>query len=275
MMPMDLQPPNERRSPSVQDAVRNQFDPVAANYAASAVHAQGDELAVMVELAELTGAEKVLDAGCGPGHTALTFALHAQSVVGVDLAPAMLAQGRRLAIQRDLANVDFREGDVQALPFEDGIFDLVVSRYSAHHWPEPARALSEFRRVLRKDGARPGRFLLADVVTFDDPATDTHFQSIELLRDPSHVRDHRPDEWLHMLTEAGFDAQIALTWDLHIDFASWIERMRTPDAYAAQIRALLANAPSQVRENLRVEENGSFSMRCALFSAQPENARLG
>ena len=269
---MDRQEPNERRSPSVQDAVRNQFDRVAANYAASAVHSQGDELAVMVKLADLTGTERVLDAGCGPGHTALTFALHAKSVVGVDLSPAMLAQGRQLAIQRDLANVDFREGDVQALPFDDGTFDLVVSRYSAHHWPEPVRALSEFRRVLCQDGPKPGRLLLADVVTFADPATDTHFQAIELLRDPSHVRDHRPDEWLAMLGVAGFDAQVALTWDLHIDFASWVERIRTPDASTAQIRVLLAGAPSQVQENLRVEEDGSFTMRCALFSARPATA---
>ena len=91
----------------------------------------------MLALADLSGDERILDAGCGPGHTALTFAPHVAQVVGVDLSDQMLDQGRRLAAERGLTNVEFRTGDVEALPFDSGEFDVVVTRYSAHHWPAP------------------------------------------------------------------------------------------------------------------------------------------
>ncbi|RIK46142.1 MAG: SAM-dependent methyltransferase, partial [Chloroflexi bacterium] len=147
------------------------------------------------------------------------------------------------------------------LPFPDGSFDLVTTRYSAHHWPRPVTALREFRRVLRPGG----RLLLGDVVSFDDPTLDTHFQAIELLRDPSHVRDHTIAEWLTLLETAGFRAEVAHTWEIHIDFAAWIARMATPAPSAAMIRTLLANAPAEVRAALRVEPDSSFYMQCALL----------
>jgi ubiquinone/menaquinone biosynthesis C-methylase UbiE len=252
---------------SVKDTVRDRFSSVADRYASSTVHSQGDELQVMLELASLNGGEHVLDAGCGPGHTALTFAPHVTRVIAVDLSLAMLDQGRRLAEERGLTNIDFREGDVEELPVPDESIDRVVTRYSAHHWPSPERALREFSRVLRSPNDKPGRLLLADVVSFPDPTTDTHLQAIELLRDPSHVRDHTKEEWLEMLAAASFEARIALEWNLRLDFQSWIERMQTPEPSIKVIRSLLSAAPQEVRSNLLLEADGSFTFPCILFEA--------
>lgn len=258
---MDTPPTPHHQGAGVKAAVNQQFSPVAAHYSASPIHAAGPDLAEMLQAAQLSGHERVLDAGCGPGHTALYFAGHVAQVVGVDLSEAMLAQGGRLAGERGIHNVEFRRADVEGLPFPDGSFDLVTTRYSAHHWPRPVTALREFRRVLRPGG----RLLLGDVVSFDDPTLDTHFQAIELLRDPSHVRDHTIAEWLTLLETAGFRAEVAHTWEIHIDFAAWIARMATPAPSAAMIRTLLANAPAEVRAALRVEPDSSFYMQCALL----------
>lgn len=80
----------------IKASVQKQFNQVAANYSTSTVHAQGIDLAEMVKAARLTGREKVLDAGCGTGHTALTFAPHVAEVIAVDFTEGMLAQGRKL-----------------------------------------------------------------------------------------------------------------------------------------------------------------------------------
>ncbi len=257
-------------SPTIKAAVDQQFSAVAANYTTSQVHAQGEDLAHMVDLAAPSKTWRVLDAGCGAGHTALTFAPHVAHVTGVDLSEAMLAQCRQNAAARNLTNVDFRRGDVEALPFEDASFDLVVSRYSAHHWPQPQQALREIRRVLRPGGS----FVLSDIVSFNDFTLDTHLQAIELLRDPSHVRDHTVAQWRQLFVEAGFSVREgdapAYEWGLFLNFDSWVSRMRTPQANVEMIRTLLANAPQEVRAALRVESDSSFTLQGAIVVGKKE-----
>jgi ubiquinone/menaquinone biosynthesis C-methylase UbiE len=248
-------------SPSIKATVEQQFSPVADNYRTSSVHAGGEDLRQMVVQAGLSGGEHVLDAGSGAGHTALAFAPHAAHVVSVDLSQAMLVQGERLAAERGLANVEFRQADVESLPFADGAFDLVVSRYSAHHWPNPQTALAEFRRLLRPGG----RLLLDDIVSYDDFTCDTHLQTIELLRDRSHVRDHTTTAWNSMLAQAGFAAEVVFTWSLRLDFASWVQRMATSAEDVAAIRRLLDHAPAEVRDLLHVEIDHSFTLQGALI----------
>jgi ubiquinone/menaquinone biosynthesis C-methylase UbiE len=252
---------------SVKDAVQRQFSQVAANYSTSSVHASGAELEKMVQMANLQGAEMVLDAGCGPGHAALAFAPHAAKVVAVDLVGSMLEQGRALAAARGIANIEFRQADVEQLPFEAESFDVIATRYSAHHWPDPQAALREFHRVLRRPDGREGQLLIVDVVSFDDPVIDTHLQAIELLRDPSHVRDHTAGQWMTMLAVAGFQAEVDFTWNLHIEFSAWVQRMLTPPPAVAMIRSLLDHAPAEVRYALQVKPDSSFTLRCALLRA--------
>jgi len=257
-------------SHTVKEAVERQFSQVAADYANSLVHQQGDEFQTMIELAELTGSERILDAGCGPGHTALTFAPHVAHVTAVDLSKAMLDQGRRLAMERGLGNVSFELGDVERLPFEDGSFDRIVTRYSAHHWPAPEKALAEFHRVLRMGPDLNPKLIIADVVSFSDCTVDTHLQTLELLRDASHVRDHLPEQWIDMLDAAGFHASLSMEWSLRIDFKSWVERMRTPADKVALLRILLTEAPDVVRESLQIEPSSDFGFRCALITGIPK-----
>jgi ubiquinone/menaquinone biosynthesis C-methylase UbiE len=250
----------------LKSSVQSQFDRVAANYRTSAVHARGEEFNQMLAMAHVSGDERVLDAGCGAGHTAITFAPHVAEVVALDFTPSMLGQVEQLAAEKGIANVETRLGDVEHLPFEDGVFDLIVSRYSAHHWPHPQQAVHEFRRVLKEGG----QVLLADVVGFDDPTCDTFLNAIELLRDPSHVRDFTPAEWMGFFQNAGFAAEVGYRWDLYLDFESWTQRMATPPLNVQAIEQLLEVAPSEVRTALKVTAEG-FWFRCAVIEGKRMN----
>jgi ubiquinone/menaquinone biosynthesis C-methylase UbiE len=251
---------------SIKDTVVQQFGPVAENYRTSTVHATGEDIAQLLLHAALTGGEAVLDAGSGAGHTALAFAPHAGHVLSVDLSESMLAQGRLQAQERGLTNVEFRQADVEALPFADGSFDVIASRYSAHHWPHPQQALAEFRRLLRPRG----RLLIGDIVSYDDFTADTHLQTLEVLRDRSHVRDHSVAGWLDLLRAAGFAAHVPFTWSLRLDFAAWVQRIATPAEEVAAIRRLLDHAPVEVRDLLQVERDHSFTLQGAIFKATPQ-----
>lgn len=245
-----------------KSSVQQQFGPVATRYATSAVHAGGPDLAAMLQAVSVRGDERVLDAGCGAGHTALAFAPHVAEVIAVDLTMAMLAQVRRLAKERGLANVVAERGDVEKLQFPDASFDLVTTRYSAHHWPHPEAAMQEFARVLKPGGT----LLLDDVVAPPAPLPDTFLNAIELLRDPSHVRDHSVAQWQAMMEAAGFSAECIGQWPLFLEFESWVARMNTPFLSITQIRSLIEGAPREVRTALQISEGSySFTVPVALL----------
>src|SRR6187549_3022256 len=99
-----------------QDQVR-QWGAVAEAYVHSSFHASGPDLARLVSEAAFTGRERVLDLGCGAGHTSLACAPHVAEVVAVDVTPQMVAAATELATKRSVSNVEFRVADVQSLPF--------------------------------------------------------------------------------------------------------------------------------------------------------------
>jgi ubiquinone/menaquinone biosynthesis C-methylase UbiE len=250
---------------SHDDTVLQQFDPRANAYLTSAVHAAGPDLDLAVRQARrLTSRVSMLDVGCGAGHLTFALAPFFETAVATDVSPSMLATVLAVAGQRRLPQIQVRRANAQALPFADATFDLVCSRYSAHHWHDLAAALQEMRRV-----ARPGATLLMiDLLGDESSLVDTHLQAVELLRDPSHVRDYSPSQWRAHLQAAGFVLQREAFWTTRLEFSSWTQRMHTPPASVAAIRRLLAEASGEVRSGLAVEEDGSFAPRTGLFCAK-------
>ena len=252
----------------INQHVQRQFGSVADRYRTSTVHAQGHDLALMRSAADVTGGEIVLDAGCGAGHTALTFAPHVGHVVAYDLTPAMLDQVEQLAAERAVTNIETRQGSVEQLPFADASFDRVVSRYSAHHWGQPLQALLEFKRVLKPGGL----LILSDIIAPEDPAQDTFLQTIELLRDPSHVRDHRLSEWDALFRRAGFAPEVIATWDLPLEFEAWVTRMATPELNVTLIQRLFDDAPDSIRRALQLGDDYHFCIPGAIVKGYTASA---
>ena len=89
--------------------------------------------------------------GTGTGFFAVLLAQAGHRVEGVDLTPAMLEEARALAAQRGL-DITFREMDAQALDYEDGCFDAVISRNLTWTLPDPERAYGQWFRVLKPGG---------------------------------------------------------------------------------------------------------------------------
>jgi len=231
-------------SESIKNAVQQQFGNAAVAYANSPVHQKGADLTAMIDAAKPQAHWTILDAGCGAGHTGLAFAPYVAQVVASDFTPSMLVQVERLAAEKGLTNVSTREADAENLPFEDQSFDLVVSRLSAHHWPHPETALREFARVLKPGSS----FIVSDIVASEDYTADTFLQTLELMRDPSHVRDYRVSEWTTFFQRAGFAPEVVLNYSIPLNFAAWLQRINTPPAHAQALRSLFTGAHAAMKE---------------------------
>lgn len=150
-----------------------------------------DALQMIVEMARVENTDKVLDVACGPGLVACEFARAAGHVTGIDITAGMIDRARLLQKEQKLTNLDWKIGDVLPLPFPDGTFQVVITRYSFHHFLRPAEVLSEMIRVC----APGGRVLVADVAM--PPEKAEAYDALEKLRDPSHT---------HALTLPEFEA---------------------------------------------------------------------
>jgi ubiquinone/menaquinone biosynthesis C-methylase UbiE len=206
-------------------------------------------------------AEHALDVGCGGGHVTYRLAPRVTRVTAFDLSQDMLNAVRANSLERRFRNVDVRQGVVEHMPFADATFDLAVSRFSAHHWRDLRRGLSEAKRVLQTNG----HAIFIDVVSPGRPAEDTFLQTLESLRDPSHVRDYSSGEWLSELSQAGFRVTRCQMRTLRLDFDSWIERMRTPSTHVDAIKSLQEMVSGEVRSQFQVEADGSFTVEVATF----------
>jgi SAM-dependent methyltransferase len=249
----------------IKRSVQQQFGPVADQYATFDYHAAGPDLPPMLEAGQMSGQERVLDIGSGPGHTALLFATEAREVVASDPTEAMLDQGRRLAAERGLDNISFERTTAEVMPFPDDSFDRVTSRQSAHHYADVRAALREVARVL----SRNGRFVLIDTFSPEDDEFDGFLNQIELIRDSSHIRDYRVSEWREMFEEVGFDLVDVAAWDIPLEFEDWVTRSRTPGEDVAELRSCLGSASARVRKRFSVDDKGNWSVPIGLVVGTP------
>ena len=267
MSDVSVQPASQTPPTTHNDNVDKQFGERADAYLTSTVHAEGRELQLMAQKVAQIKDATVLDLGCGAGHASFAVAPHAKSVVAYDLSGEMLAVVAKAATDKNLTNISTCQGIVEKLPFADNSFDVVVSRFSAHHWQDVGMALQEAKRVLTTDGL----FIMVDVIAPANPAADSFLQTIELLRDTSHVRDYSLLEWQGFLTLTGFRLNEMHTQRLPLDFATWIARMRTPKHFEVAITELIKTTSQEVKTYFDIQQDGSFTSDMVVLSAQPNH----
>ena len=233
---------------------QQQYQDKSQAYLTSSVHAQGIEFQKMQQLIHSHQFKTVLDLGCGGGHVSYQVAPFVEQVTAYDLTPSMVELVAQQATQKGLNNVITQQGAAESLPFADQSFDCIISRYSAHHWHNVAQAMSEIYRVV----AQQGKVIMVDILGHSNPVMDTFFQTIESIRDPSHVRNYSLQEWMHFAECAGFRIECIEKQHLELEFQSWTERMQTPDYAVQTIRYLQHKASDQTRQYYQIQADGSF-----------------
>jgi SAM-dependent methyltransferase len=210
-----------RQAPGFEDPRYNRIFTSDAEWMFARLRATADDLA--------------LDVAAGTGHVARTLAPHVRAVVAVDATAAMLATGKAEADRAGLRNIVFQRGDAAALPFADGSFDVVLSRFALHHFEDPAVPLREMARCLRAGGTLAVGDLLADA----DAAVAAAMNRLERLRDPSHTRMLSAAELSDRLAAAGLAPSAVETREIVRPLEPWLAQTETAADVAGAIRAEL------------------------------------
>jgi SAM-dependent methyltransferase len=105
----------------------------------------------LCDAADLRAGDRVLDVATGSGNAALAAARSGAVVTGIDYVPSLLERARIRSMAEGFM-VEFREADAEALPFDDGSFDAVLSVFGVMFAPNQERAAAELMRVCRPGG---------------------------------------------------------------------------------------------------------------------------
>jgi len=240
-----------------KEATQRQFGQRASAYAHSASHRHDTDLELLVEHLKPTSADRLLDVATGTGFTAVAFRPLVRSVVGVDLTWEMLREAQGLRSGRD--RIRWAVADADALPFADATFTVVTCRRAAHHFVHLERAIGEMLRVLPVGG----RIGLVDQVPPDDEAGGKLMESMEILRDPSHVRAIPASRWQALLAKWGVALSLVQTVERRLAVSEWLELAGTDLARRDAIDAALRRASPPAREQIGYEatQNPTFLKR--------------
>jgi ubiquinone/menaquinone biosynthesis C-methylase UbiE len=202
------------------DLILDQFTRQATLFSTASAITDEDALRMIVEAARPTSDDRLLDVACGPGLVVCALAPHVRDATGIDVTPAMLDRARKLSTDTGLANVAWRQGDVSSLPYGDASFTIVTTRFSFHHFLDPAAVLREMVRVC----VPGGRIVVVDDYASEDPPKAAAFNRLEKLRDPSHARCLALTELKGLFGAVGLPEPQATFYELRGDVAGLLAR---------------------------------------------------
>ena len=233
---------------------QHQYQDKSNAYLSSSVHAQGAEFVKMQQCVQQHQFKRILDLGCGAGHVSYQVAPYTEQVIAYDVTSEMVELVCQQAKEKGLTQIQGQQGAAEQLPFADQSFDCIISRYSAHHWQHVGQAMQEIYRVLQPHG----KVIFVDILGNGQPVLDTFLQTIEMIRDPSYVRNYNLQEWMQFAEYAGFQVEQIEKQVLHLDFDSWVSRMQTPASGVETIRSLQGKVSDMVKQHFQIQVDGSF-----------------
>jgi ArsR family transcriptional regulator len=134
-----------------QDKVRAYFDELAGKFGRQYVPGRSWK-GLAEALLRLMPPMVIADLGAGEGTFSQLLAQRAARVIAVDNSEKMVEYGSQLAREHGLTNIQYRHGDMEALPVADATVDLAFFSQSLHHAPHPERAVREAYRIMRPGG---------------------------------------------------------------------------------------------------------------------------
>jgi ubiquinone/menaquinone biosynthesis C-methylase UbiE/glutathione S-transferase len=240
----------------IQMAAHDQFSERADQYGKSHILADVSDVEKAIADLKLRPNTPALDIATGNGHTAIYLAGKGFQVTASDISTAMLEQAQKLATEKGVT-ITFHEHSAEQLPYPDNSFGLVTCRVAAHHFSAPEMFVRESMRVLKTYG----HLVLIDGTVPDDHVEACEWMNtVEKLRDPSHVKFITPNQWRHWCVQAGMTVSKVLVESFKQPDLNWYFNVaNTPPENRKKVLEMLAKAPASARELFKIgQEDGKI-----------------
>ena len=156
---------------------------------------------------------KILDLGTGSGYLSFPIAKKYPniSIIGLDIVEKALEVNRFMAKEQNVRNISFITYDGIDLPFADNEFDMVISRYALHHFPDIQKSISEVSRVIKQEG-----FLFISDPTPNVNDISRFADGYMQLKKDGHIKFYTEGEWQQICGKYGL--QFTKSFDSTIRF---------------------------------------------------------
>lgn len=185
---------------------------------------------------------RILDLGTGSGYLAFAIARRYPdvSLTGLDIVEKALEQNRKRAEHEGIENLSFSSYDGISFPFEKGSFDMVVSRYALHHFPDIHKSLSEVHRVLSEKGC----FFISDPSPNENDTSGFADEYMQVKPD-GHIRFRAFAEWIALCSQNGFYLE-----------ESFVSSIRFPRQYEKKYDSVISRHPQKTVKSYGIKING-------------------
>ena len=233
-----------------QASIVAQFTRTADAFASAPQFTDLETLNLLLKVTRATPQDDSLDVACGAGVVAVHFASVVRHATGIDLTPAMLNKARERQVKAGLINLTWDEGDVANLPYPDGKFSVVTSRFAIHHMINPESVFEEIFRVCKIGG----RIAICDISLPNDPDAAAAFNRIESQNDPSHAKALMESEWQTLFNRSALSDMSITRYQLAFPLRKMLQASFVPEDQAQEIEREVRNQISE----------GSFQFCAAL-----------
>lgn len=229
-----------------KEHVKNAFAKNSDAYVTSTTHSTGSDLPLLIDWLKPTSNMIALDIATGGGHVAKHLSKHVAEVIASDITKEMLNNTAKHL--NSYENISYKVADAEELPFNDNTFDIVTCRIAAHHFPSSEKFIAEVYRVLKPGG----QFLFIDNIAPENQTLDKFVNTLEKIRDYSHVRSRSVWEWKELF----YKNQIVLVKEKArkktLPYKEWIDRTLDDDKNKYEVASFIEKAPSKVLEYFQV-----------------------
>jgi ubiquinone/menaquinone biosynthesis C-methylase UbiE len=214
------------------DFIREEFKRQAASWGKNEI---SRHLQWVVDRLRLLPHVEVLDVAAGTGLLSRAISPRVKRVVALDITPEMLAQGQSEADRLGITNISFEQGAAEALPYPTASFDMVVTRFSVHHFKTPEVVIREMCRVCRHGGT----LVVIDIVSSEDEELAVRHNNVERLRDSSHTQALSPSGLKKIMEDAGAKILNYYSREVENSVDDWLDFTHTEENRRRQILELM------------------------------------